>query len=149
MIPERVVADDLTRELDGSAGALDDRRERERGCRLADAVRADEGDLRGPRPGHVPDPLPADDRYPAASRRIARASSMIGAEVLLATERLGVQLRDVFSARRSGREPAVVGDDLEPTDRGAVAGRRGQDGGDRLARERPDADRLGRQPPQR
>ena len=42
-------------------------------------------------------------------------------EVLLAAERLGVDLVDVLGAGRARREPAARADDLEAADRGAVA----------------------------
>src|ERR1700738_2197376 len=56
-------------------------------------------------------------------------------EMLGAAEGLGVQLVDVFGARRAGGEPAGRGDDLEPADRGAVARRGGQRRDDLLACE--------------
>src|SRR5216683_5771202 len=56
-------------------------------------------------------------------------------EMLGAAEGLGVQLVEVFGARRAGGEPTGRGDDLEAADRGAVARRGGQRGGDLLTRE--------------
>ena len=45
-------------------------------------------------------------------------------EVIGTAEALGVDLVDVLGPRRAGREPAVLGDDLDAADRRAVARRR-------------------------
>ena len=49
---------------------------------------------------------------------------------------LRIDLVDVLGAGGPGREPAVVGHDLQAADRGAVTWGGGQFGGDRLAGER-------------
>ena len=123
---ERVVAHDLAGELDRAAGALDDAREGERGGRLADAVRADEGDLGVAGPGHRADAI--------ASRRLRFVRPVRpphdelrllddARQVRLVDERLGVELRDVLGARWARREPATLGDDLQAADGRAVARR--------------------------
>src|SRR6266540_6549761 len=66
-------------------------------------------------------------------------------QVLLAEEALRVDLVDVLGAGRPGGEPAVLGGDLHPADRGAVAWRGGEHAGDRLAGELGGGDVLGRQ----
>ena len=66
-------------------------------------------------------------------------------QVLGAAERLGVDLVDVLGARRPGGEPGVLGGHLEPADLGAVAGRRGELGGDRLAGQLGRGDVVGRE----
>ena len=48
-------------------------------------------------------------------------------------EAFGVDFVDFFCAGRTGREPAVFGDDFEAADGGVVAGGVGQFGGDRFA----------------
>ena len=104
----------------------------ERGQRMP--VRA--GDVDMPEPGAF------DRSHLRTSRpREGRGHERLGlldesAEVVLAEEALRVDLVDVLRARRAGGEPAVVGRDLEPADRRAVAGRGREDGRDRLAGER-------------
>ena len=61
------------------------------------------------------------------------ASSRIRSRCSVAQEALGVDLVDVLGARRAGREPAVLGDHLDPAEGGAVGRGRGQHVGDRLA----------------
>ena len=65
--------------------------------------------------------------------QFARRGLHLG-QVLRAAEALGVDLVDVLGARRAGGEPAVLGGDLQPADRRAVARRLGQLGGDRARR---------------
>ena len=55
-------------------------------------------------------------------------------EVVGAAERLGVDLVDVLGAAGAGRETGGLGGDLQAADLGAVAGRLGELGLDRLAR---------------
>ena len=55
------------------------------------------------------------------------------AQVVRPAEALGVDLVDVLGARRPRGEPAALGHHLHAADRRAVAGRRGEDGLDRLA----------------
>ena len=84
-----------------------------------------------------------------AASRIACASSRMRAEVVLAAERLRVQLGHVLRPRRAGGEPALRRHDLEPADRRVVAGRPGQLRDDRVAAQRRRGDGLRREPPQR
>src|SRR5215210_8683758 len=65
---------------------------------------------------------------------------------LLAVEALRVDLVDVLRTRRPRREPAMLGDDLEPADRRTVPRRLRQNGLDRLPRELVALHLLGRQP---
>ncbi len=65
--------------------------------------------------------------------------------MLLSLEALGVDLVDVLRAGGSGCKPAVLGDDLDTADGSVVAGRAGQNGRDRLARELRGLDLGGRQ----
>jgi hypothetical protein len=54
--------------------------------------------------------------------------------MIAALEAFGVNLVNVFGARRPCREPSVFGNHLDPADRIAVAGRGGQDLIDLLSR---------------
>src|SRR5690348_16660136 len=58
-----------------------------------------------------------------------------GREVALAAEALGVNLVQALGSRRTGREPAARGDDLEAPDGGPIARRPRQLARDRLAGE--------------
>ena len=63
--------------------------------------------------------------------------------MLAAEERFGIELVDVFGARRACREPGILGRDLEPADRGTIARRVRELRCDRLTRELAGRDRLG------
>ena len=65
-------------------------------------------------------------------------------QVSLIFEALRIDLVDVLGARGPGREPAVVGHNLEAADRRAVTWGRSQFGCDRLASELRGRNRLGR-----
>jgi hypothetical protein len=52
-----------------------------------------------------------------------------------ALEAFGIDLVDILGAGGAGGKPAVVGDDFEAADRGAVAGGLGEFGGDAVACE--------------
>ena len=58
---------------------------------------------------------------------------------------LRIDLVDVLGAGRPGREPTIIGHDLQPADRGAVTWGGGQFGCDPLAGERISGNRLRRQ----
>ena len=53
-------------------------------------------------------------------------------QVVLAEEALGVNLVDLFRARRTRRKPAIFGDHFDPSDRTAVSRSGGQNLLDRL-----------------
>ena len=63
----------------------------------------------------------------------------------LILEALRIDLIDVLGAGRPGREPAIIGHDLQPADRGAVTWGGGQFGCDRVAGESISGDSRGRQ----
>ena len=63
----------------------------------------------------------------------------------LILEALRIDLIDVLGAGRPGREPAIIGHDLQPADRGAVTWGGSQFGCDRLAGESISGNRCGRQ----
>src|SRR6185437_6965968 len=69
-----------------------------------------------------------------------------GREVPLAQEALGINLVETLGSRRTGREPSVRSDDLQPANRGVVAGRARQLARDRLTRECGCAHGLWRKP---
>jgi hypothetical protein len=58
-------------------------------------------------------------------------------------EALGVDLVVVLCAAAAGGEPAALGGHLQAADRGVVAGRAGELGGDRLTRQLAGGDILG------
>src|SRR4051794_25967590 len=77
-------------------------------------------------------------RLPAALQRLRHDLLRLlddPLEVLLAAEGLRVDLVDVLGPGGARREPAALGDDLQPADLGVVAGRAGEHVADRLARE--------------